>query len=92
MEEMASMARRNADHTQEAAGLMSQVDLRVNQSNDVLQAMVTSMGAIQESSNKVARIIKTIDEIAFQTHPRAQCGGRSGARRRGGHGLRRGGR
>ncbi len=68
MEEMASMARRNADHTQEAAGLMSQVDLRVNQSNDVLQAMVTSMGAIQESSNKVARIIKTIDEIAFQTN------------------------
>jgi methyl-accepting chemotaxis protein len=68
MEEMASMARRNADHTHEAAGLMSQVDLRVTQSNGVLQAMVTSMGAIQESSSKVARIIRTIDEIAFQTN------------------------
>jgi len=68
MEEMASMARRNADNTQEAAGLMAQVDERVTESNKVLQAMVTSMGAIQESSNKVAKIIKTIDEIAFQTN------------------------
>jgi hypothetical protein len=68
MEEMASMARRNADNTREAAGLMTQVDERVHESNAVLQAMVTSMGAIQESSNKVAKIIKTIDEIAFQTN------------------------
>ena len=68
MEEMASMARRNADNTREAAGLMTQVDERVHESNEVLQAMVTSMGAIQESSNKVAKIIKTIDEIAFQTN------------------------
>ena len=30
--------------------------------------MVSSMEAIQESSSKVARIIKTIDEIAFQTN------------------------
>ncbi len=68
MEEMASMARKNAENTQEAAGLMAQVDQRVTESNTALTAMVTSMAAIQESSAKVAKIIKTIDEIAFQTN------------------------
>jgi methyl-accepting chemotaxis protein len=29
--------------------------------------MVTSMTAIKKSSDKVSRIIKTIDQIAFQT-------------------------
>src|SRR6185503_3188034 len=52
----------------EAAGLMSQVDQRVTESNHALSAMVTSMASIQDSSAKVAKIIKTIDEIAFQTN------------------------
>src|SRR5262245_29501411 len=68
MEEMASMARQNSENTTEGANLMSQVDTRVNESNQVLQAMVASMEAIQDSSSKVAKIIKTIDEIAFQTY------------------------
>jgi methyl-accepting chemotaxis protein len=68
MEEMASMARKNAENTQEATGLMAEVDSRVTESNQALGAMVTSMTAIQDSSAKVAKIIKTIDEIAFQTN------------------------
>jgi methyl-accepting chemotaxis protein len=68
MEEMASMARRNSENTQEATGLMTEVDSRVSESNQALGAMVVSMTAIQESSAKVAKIIKTIDEIAFQTN------------------------
>jgi len=68
MEEMASMARKNSQNTQEAAGLMTEVDQRVSESNLALSAMVESMTAIQDSSAKVAKIIKTIDEIAFQTN------------------------
>jgi methyl-accepting chemotaxis protein len=37
-------------------------------SNVALTEMVTSMTSIKDSSNKVAKIIKTIDEIAFQTN------------------------
>ena len=68
MEEMASMTRKNAENSQSAAQLMTEVERQVTQSNDALAAMVTSMATIEDSSNKVARIIKTIDEIAFQTN------------------------
>ncbi|MBS1819987.1 MAG: hypothetical protein JSU08_18795 [Acidobacteria bacterium] len=68
MEEMASMTRRNSDNTREAAQLVSEVHARVHSSEAALGDMVHSMSAIQESSQKVARIIKTIDEIAFQTN------------------------
>src|SRR5262245_26861736 len=68
MEEMASMTRRNAENSQNAAGLMGEVDARVKDSNQALGDMVASMASIQESSRQVAKIIKTIDEIAFQTN------------------------
>jgi methyl-accepting chemotaxis protein len=68
MEEMASMTRRSADHAAQAADLVSDVARRVDQSNEAFSGMVASMHAIRESSDKVSRIIKTIDEIAFQTN------------------------
>ena len=68
MEEMASMTRKNAENASEAAALVHDVASQVDNSNTALTAMVSSMAAITESSNKVARIIKTIDEIAFQTN------------------------
>ena len=68
MEEMASMTRKTAENAQHAADLVTSVAQQVDQSNTALTHMVTSMSAIRESSNKVAKIIKTIDEIAFQTN------------------------
>ena len=68
MEEMASMTRRNAENSQSAAQVMSQVEGRVRESDVVFADMVASMAAIQTSSRKVSKIIKTIDEIAFQTN------------------------
>ena len=68
MEEMASMTRQNAENSATAATLMGEVDTRVRESNQSLAELVTSMGSIQESSQRVAKIIKTIDEIAFQTN------------------------
>jgi len=68
MEEVASMTRQNAENSQAAATLMAQVDDKVKASNAALGDMVTSMSSIQESSRQVSKIIKTIDEIAFQTN------------------------
>jgi methyl-accepting chemotaxis protein len=68
IEEMASMTRKTAENAQHAAKLVTGVAQQVQESNAALTGMVTSMSAIRESSNKVAKIIKTIDEIAFQTN------------------------
>jgi hypothetical protein len=68
MEEIASMTRRNAENTQAAAVTMAETERLVQGANGALGEMVSSMTAIQESSHKVSKIIKTIDEIAFQTN------------------------
>jgi methyl-accepting chemotaxis protein/methyl-accepting chemotaxis protein-1 (serine sensor receptor) len=68
MEEIASMTRMNAENTHQAAGMMADAEKQVHGANAALQAMVASMSAIKESSDKVSKIIKTIDEIAFQTN------------------------
>ncbi len=68
MEEISSMTRQNAEHSQDAARLVAEAERAVTNANGVLAEMVTSMSSIKESSHKVSNIIKTIDEIAFQTN------------------------
>jgi methyl-accepting chemotaxis protein/methyl-accepting chemotaxis protein-1 (serine sensor receptor) len=68
MEEMASMTRKNAENAQSAANLVVETEAAVNDSNAALKDMVTAMTGIRESSGKISKIIKTIDEIAFQTN------------------------
>ena len=68
MQEMATMTRKNADNSRQAAALMGEAARVVDNANGALQDMVTSMTSIKESSNRVSKIIKTIDEIAFQTN------------------------
>ncbi|HBY63358.1 MAG TPA: hypothetical protein DEH78_26340 [Solibacterales bacterium] len=67
-EEMNSMTRKNAENSGSAASLMREVDGFVSQANLTLAEMVESMGEINASSDKISRIIKVIDEIAFQTN------------------------
>jgi methyl-accepting chemotaxis protein/methyl-accepting chemotaxis protein-1 (serine sensor receptor) len=68
MEEMAAMTRQNADHTHRAAAMMGDAERSVHGANEALTGMVGAMAAIKASSDKVAKIIKAIDEIAFQTN------------------------
>ncbi len=68
MEEMASMTRRNAENSRDAAAQMARTETLVSTAHVSLQDLVASMNAIAESSAKVSKIIRTIDEIAFQTN------------------------
>ncbi|MDO8834763.1 MAG: methyl-accepting chemotaxis protein [Vicinamibacterales bacterium] len=68
MEEMASMTTKNAENANSAAALVTTVASQMAESNVALGRMVEAMSAIKDSSNRVAKIIKTIDEIAFQTN------------------------
>ena len=47
---------------------MATTEQQVKTAGAALTELVTSMTAIKESSDKVSKIIKTIDEIAFQTN------------------------
>src|SRR5215469_3754888 len=68
VEELALMTRKNADATTEVVGHLKEVDARAMESNQALHDMVAAMAGIQDSSRQVSKIIKTIDEIAFQTN------------------------
>lgn len=67
-EEINSMTRKNADHSRSAAQLMMEAAKSVDEANQKLAGMVTSMHDIAESSARISKIIKVIDEIAFQTN------------------------
>jgi methyl-accepting chemotaxis protein len=67
-EEINSMARKNAENSQSAAGLVTQSQQKFAETNHALESMVVAMGDIKASSDKVAKIIKVIDEISFQTN------------------------
>jgi methyl-accepting chemotaxis protein/methyl-accepting chemotaxis protein-1 (serine sensor receptor) len=68
MEEMASMTRKNAENSQDAAAQTADTERLVTGANQALTDLVASMATIRESSGQVTKIIKTIDEIAFQTN------------------------
>ncbi len=68
MEEMASMVRRNAENTQEAARLVEISRQSMKTSHRSLKSTMETMKLISTSGVQTAKIIKTIDEIAFQTN------------------------
>jgi hypothetical protein len=68
LEEMASMTRRNAENAQSAKELAAQTRGAADAGTADMQEMNVAMEAIKSSSDNIAKIIKTIDEIAFQTN------------------------
>ena len=68
LEEIASMTKRNAEHAGVAQSLAGETRQSADAAAEQMREMVRAMTDIKAASDNIAKIIKTIDEIAFQTN------------------------
>ena len=68
IEELASMTKRNAQGAEQAKNVARSARESADRSAESIGRLNTAMGALETSSAEVAKIVKTIDEIAFQTN------------------------
>jgi methyl-accepting chemotaxis protein len=68
LEEIASMTKSNAENALSAKSLASETRAAAETGSSNMDEMSRAMGDIQSASGNISKIIKTIDEIAFQTN------------------------
>ncbi len=68
LEEMSSMTKQNSDNANTAKSLSKEASTAADEGNGAMNKMSNAITAIKDSSDSTAKIIKTIDEIAFQTN------------------------
>jgi methyl-accepting chemotaxis protein len=68
MEELTSTVTQNAENARQATKLVVSASDFATKGGQVVGQVVTTMGAIKESSSKIVDIISVIDGIAFQTN------------------------
>lgn len=68
LESISNHTRKNAENTQQAQKLAILSKELTDEGEKKMQELAAAMTLIQTSSNEISKIIKTIDEIAFQTN------------------------
>ncbi len=68
LEEMASMTRQNADNATQANTVAKEAATLAGTGVESMKRMTEAIDKIKASASETAKIIKTIDEIAFQTN------------------------
>lgn len=68
MEELTSTVKLNADNAKQANTLAEQASCVATEGGELIQQVVVTMNAINESAQKISDIIGVIDGIAFQTN------------------------
>lgn len=66
--ETAIATRENADKARDVKALMKGVSDEIARANDAMDALTDAMNQLSHASDKMAKIINVIDEIAFQTN------------------------
>jgi methyl-accepting chemotaxis protein len=68
LEEVSAGTRQNADNARVANQKAQDIERSAHRSKAALTRMTGAMGQIHQSAQETAKIVKTIDEIAFQTN------------------------
>jgi methyl-accepting chemotaxis protein len=68
LESINNNTRKSAENTKNAQSLAVHSKELTDEGEKKMQELATAMSSIQSSSNEISKIIKTIDEIAFQTN------------------------
>ena len=67
-EQISAMAHKNSESSRIAADLVMEAHQKFAETDQSLEQMVAAMAEIGASSDQISKIIRTIDEIAFQTN------------------------
>lgn len=68
MEETLSMVKQNVENTRQTRNLSEEASDSSSNGSQKMEGLNSSMEELKRSSNEVSKIIKVIDEIAFQTN------------------------
>ncbi len=66
--EISERVRQNAEHARQANQMAGLVGSEMQESNTKMQEMIKAMNDISSCSDEIGKIIKTIEDIAFQTN------------------------
>ncbi|MCI8373854.1 MAG: HAMP domain-containing protein [Lachnospiraceae bacterium] len=66
--EISDKVNENAGNARQANEMAGSVSAEMNVSNEKMQQMIQAMGEISNCSSEIGKIIKTIEDIAFQTN------------------------
>jgi methyl-accepting chemotaxis protein len=68
LEEMSSMTKQNSENADQAKGLSQTARESADKGTSAMERMTSTIDKIKKSSDETAKIVGTIDEIAFQTN------------------------
>lgn len=58
----------NAENATQVQGLADDMGVEINNSNDQMESMMAAMTQIESAANDISKVLKTIEDIAFQTN------------------------